>query len=328
MARHTLALVIFTVGCSHSPMQQEPPPDLAMAEAPTDMAMAVVTPQPDAAPFEYTRPPGVATCYSSLSQNDPATTNFFNALLATDYASRAAANHALAEAENAHPNEEEFALLNGLANLWRIVEPAPGEEADKFGQILAALRAKNELERAFQLCPTDYRIPAWLGPLDVTFGRQGGGQGFIDQGLMVLQTGIDHYPAFVLFSKVLIYADRPPTDPDFLMAVDAVDQSFVACGDLTTTHDPACMNTPHAPHNIEGSVTHLGDAYAKAGRRDDALMTYAGAMRSSTYNSWPFRAFLEDHIANIDTRIAAYAAGQEPEAAWNSKIQCAICHQQ
>jgi len=50
-------------------------------------------------------------------------------------------------------------LLNGLANLWRVVEPLPERSGRQRRLHQAALLARTELERAYQLCPTDHRIP-------------------------------------------------------------------------------------------------------------------------------------------------------------------------
>jgi tetratricopeptide (TPR) repeat protein len=276
------------------------------------------------------RPEGVMLCYSETADQLPATQNFWTALRAADLAARPAALMALADAARQYPNEEEVALLNGLGNLWRVAEPAPSEVQDTGGFINAALTSKSEVQRAFTLCPTDYRIPAWLGPILVNMGRQLNDQMTIDQGLEVLQTGIDHYPSFVLFSKLLVYADRPATDPDFQMALAAVDANVGACGDWKTSHDPACKNSEHAAHNVEGAAVFMGDAYGKAGRHDDALAAYQTAMQSSDYATWPFRSLLEDRISGLDARVAAWAdadPSNDPDAAWTSTSQCSLCHE-
>jgi hypothetical protein len=273
------------------------------------------------------RPAGVSLCYSQTADEASAVTGYWTTMLAADYAGRPAALAALAAAAQQLPSEEEIALVDGLANLWRLAEPTDAEAQDSAGFIEAALNAKTEVQRAFDLCPTDYRIPAWLGPILVNMGRQLNDQSTIDMGLSVLQVGIDHYPSFVLFSKLLVYAARPASDPDFQQALQAVDADIGACGDLATTKDPACRNNPHSIHNVEGAALFLGDAYAKAGRRADALSVYQGAQTSADYAGWPFRAVLDDRVATIDARLAAYAAGMEPEAAWTSRSQCSYCHQ-
>ncbi len=277
------------------------------------------------------RPQGVTLCYTPLADQLAATQGFWTALRAGDYAGRPAALAALGSAATTYAKEEEVALLNGLGNLWRVAEPSDAEAQDMTGFITAALTAKTEVDRAFQLCPTDYRVPAWLGPILVNMGRQLNDQATIDQGLQVLQTGIDHYPSFVLFSKLLVYADRPVSDPDFQRALQAVDANIGACGDWKTSRDPACRNSPHAAHNVEGASVFLGDVYAKAGRKSDALNAYQTAKQSADYAGWPFRDVLDARIAGLEARVAAFAdadATNDPPSAWNEKNQCSICHRQ
>jgi hypothetical protein len=282
------------------------------------------TPPPDTSPL---RPAGVTICYSGASDELPVVQTFRTALFAADYGARPAALDALKAAAQMSPDDEALALLTGLGNLWRIAEPLDSE-ASLF--ITSALTAKNEVERAYQLCPTDHRIPAWLGPILVNMGRQLKDQASIDEGLRVLQQGIDHYPSFVLFSKLLIYADRPAGDPDFQNALAAVEDNIGACGDLATTRDPACKNTVHVPHNVEGSTVFLGDVFAKAGKKSEALALYEGGRSGKDFATWPFRAVLDERVASLDARVAAFAdsdASNDPPSAWNSDKQCSYCHQ-
>jgi hypothetical protein len=274
------------------------------------------------------RPEGVALCYTTLADQLPATQGFWAALRGADYSARPGALAALDSAAQKYGKEEEVALLDGLGNLWRVAEPTSAEAQDMTGFLLAALNAKTQLQNAFDLCPTDYRIAAWLGPVLVNMGRQLNDSSTINQGLTVLETGIEHYPSFVLFSKLLVYADQPASSPDFQEALQAVDANIGACGDLRTTRDPACRNSEHAAHNVEGGAVFLGDVYAKAGRKADALAAYQGAQKSPDFAQWAFQSLLEDRMSTLDARVAAFASGSRtPESAWNSKMQCVLCHQ-
>ena len=44
----------------------------------------------------------------------------------------------------------------------------------------------------------------------------------IEEGLAILDTGIENYPEFVLFSKLLTYADEDVNSPEFQNAFEAV----------------------------------------------------------------------------------------------------------
>jgi hypothetical protein len=287
-------------------------------------------PAADAAPPDAPvggRPEGVALCYTELSSGHAATLAFWAALREGRAEDRAGVTADLKAAAEAYPQEEEFALLHGLASLWRLAEPLPEEVNDLAGTIAAATTARSELERAYALCPTDHRIPAWLGPIMVRTGQATSDMALVEQGFAVLQQGLDHYPSFVLFSKLLVYADRPKTDPDFQQALDAVTENIGAC----TAGDPACGNHLHAAHNIEGSMVFLGDVYAKAGDKTTALGFYQMAKTAAEWSEWDYQALMADRIATIDARIAAYdtpATDDDPIAAWTDTNQCSICHRQ
>lgn len=304
-------LVIFVTACGGD-----------AAEAP-DGAAAV----PDAAPEGPTRPDGVALCYSDLAEQHGAVAAFRTALAGGRPEDRDEAIADLTAAAEAYPAEEQFALLLGLAHLWRLAEPLPEEVGDVGLQAQSAFAARDELRRAYDLCPTDHRIPAWLGPILVQMGRMLGDDTMVDEGLAVLQQGLDHYPAFVLFSKLLVYADFPAASPEFTMALAAVDANVDAC--TAASLDPACGNGVLVPHNLEGSGVFLGDVYAKAGRRDDALAAYMITTGSPDFAAWNYPELIQERLDGLDARIAAFAnadPADDPPSAWQSSIQCSMCH--
>jgi hypothetical protein len=272
------------------------------------------------------RPDGVALCYSAAADADPATLGFWTALRAGDRSARDGAIAALDAATTAAPNEEELHLLLGLAHLWRLAEPLPADMAPAV-QLTSANAARDHLRRAYELCPTDHRIAAWLGPILVRFGRTVNDPAMVAEGEAVLDTGIAHYPSFVLFSKLLIHADAPRDAPEFQQALDAVVANGDACA--AVVGDPACEDHPHAAHNREGGLVFFGDALAKAGRRAEAEAIYMAALREPAYATWDFQAVATGRLATLDARIAAYATpdtADDPEAAWAAPNQCALCH--
>ncbi len=291
------------------------------AEPPTET-------EPDPQEQAPTRPEGVKLCYTDLSENHAATKAFRAALGAGDKAARAQVIEQLDAAVKENPEEEQLTLYLALAHLWRVAEPLPEDEA-VFLQ--SALGARDGLQKAYDLCPTDHRIAAWLGPVLVNMGRALNKQETIDEGLAILQQGIDHYPAFVLFSKLLVYANEPADSPDFQNALDAVYENADYCTgeDGELINDPACQNGEAVYHNLEGSMVFLGDVFAKAGRKADALDFYGQAKGSDDYATWDFQELLADRMDTLDARIAAYGTPDiedDPEAAWNATYQCAVCH--
>jgi hypothetical protein len=281
-------------------------------------------PAPDAPPTAG-RPDGVALCYSATADAHPASQALFAAFRAGDRALRADSIAALDAAAKELPDEEEIHLLLGLAHLWRLAEPLPGE-TEPGVQLPSAIGARDHLQRAYQLCPTDHRIAAWLGPILVRFGRTLNDQKTIDEGLAVLDKGIAAYPSFVLFSRLLIYADSPRDAPEFQQALTAVIDNTDACSQRLG--DPACTNLT-VPHNREGAALFLGDVLTKAGKRSDAHAAYSEALAGPDFQTWSFQPLLHERLDGLDARIALYAdadATNDPAAAWAADNQCALCH--
>jgi hypothetical protein len=277
---------------------------------------------PDAS-SDLTRPPGVALCYSAAASTHPASVMFQAALAAGDRSMRAAAIDALEAAAKDLQDEEQIHLYLGLARLWRLAEPMTGDDANLVAE---ALGSRDHLKLAKQLCPSDARIGAWLGPLLVRLGRMLNDQPTVTEGLADLDEGIAAYPSFVLFSKLLVYADSPRDAPEFQNAFDAVVSNIDSCNHTPT--DPACTNAT-IPHNREGAAIFLGDVYTKALRKDDALGMFTDAMAGPDYPTWSYQDVLTGRLADLDARIALYSntdPSDDPPAAWGANNQCALCH--
>lgn len=274
-----------------------------------------------------TRPAGVALCYSAAAEAHPATAAFRAAMRTNDRAARAGAITALDAAVQALPNEEQLHLFLGLAHLWRLGEPQPGEDG-LFDQLADATASRDHLRKAYQLCPTDHRIAAWLGPVLIQFGRRLNDTNQIAEGLMILDQGIAAYPAFVLFSKLLVYADSPRTSAEFSSAFDAVVANLGACAQAP--NDPACTNLI-VPHNREGGMLYMVDMFTKAQRRTDAESGLQQLMAGAGYPSWSYSATATERLQQLDARIALFGndnPNDDPPAAWGANNQCSLCHQQ
>ena len=294
------------------------------AESGPDAALDATTISPDVS-TGFTRPPGVMLCYSATAESHPATVMFRSVFAAGDRSMRAASIDALDAAAKAFPNEEELQLFLGLDHLWRLAEPLTGEDAP-LSQLGDATASRDHLKLAKMLCPTDARVDAWLGPVLVRFGRVLDDQATISEGLGDLDEGIAAYPSFVLFSKLLVYADAERTAPEFQNALDAVTANIASCSQ--TPNDPACTNAT-VPHNLEGANIFLGDIYTKALRKPDAQAVFAALPSSQGWSTWSFQTIQSERLHDLDARIAAYSntnAADDPSAAWSATNQCALCH--
>lgn len=297
----------------------------ACASTPSGEPPSTVDATLDALSVDGDRPPGVELCYTEQNQNHPATREFWRVFNAGDYAARADASELLMRAAEEHPEDSYFAFLQAHVNLWRLAE------MQTLGDALVALEAldiaETQFERAYALCPTDHRIPSWLGPIKIRAGQLFGDDARVEEGKRLLEQGIARYPAFVTFSRLLVYSDAPIDSEEFQSSLDAVRITRDLCNDST---DPGCIDSPRVPYNREGGVIYLGDVYAMAQERENALATYMSAKSKPNWATWPYRDVLEERIRTLDARMAAAATASvldDHETAWTVSNQCALCHQ-
>jgi tetratricopeptide (TPR) repeat protein len=299
----------------------------ATADTGADSAASGATTTADSGLGPKGRPLGVADCYSAASSSHPATLRYLQVSTSGDFAARASVLDELKAAAEAHPEEEEFALLLGLGSLWRLAESYDLELINPLLVLDTLDTAERELERAYKLCPTDHRIPAWLGPLKAMIGNLLGDSARFEEGVAMLERAIPHYPDFLTFSRVLLYADRPTDDPEFVKTVPTID-TLADCA--FKTFSPACTNTPRVPHNLEGGAIYAGDMHAKMQNREKALAIYTALKTLPDYKTWKYQDLLEERIHTLDERIAAAASAStsdDLESAWNGTAVCSLCHQ-
>lgn len=284
-------------------------------------------------------------CRSELSSGHPAVLGWWEALETQDYAQRDQVIDDLKAALETYPDEGEFALSLGLAHLWRLAEWDRYEGGDPAGYLDSVGGTAAAFVRARELCPGDYRITAWLGPVWIRMGLMTGDQAMVDDGWSVLEEGIAAYPEFVLFSRALILGDLPPDDPDFQGAIDTLWENFAFCAGesvdpenppidtfLISTEDgpdSACRNGDRAEHNTEGTAIFFGDLFAKNGDADLARAIYTQGTQTSGYATWPFKALLDERIATVDARVAAYQdddPDNDPLWIGGESHQCSVCH--
>lgn len=282
----------------------------------------------------------VWACRTEFGENHEATQLFWTALRADDKSARNEVIESLALAMDLHPDEEVFPLLHGLASLWVVAEPLPEEDGDLGLQGLHAMNARSSLEIAWDLCPGDYRITAWLGPILINTGRFMQDEAMVEEGLAILDTGIENYPEFVLFSKLLTYADEDVNSPEFQNAFEAVRDNTSACGgeeigsddDVmieSNFEDPACSNHFRAAHNVEGSAIFVGDVYLKAGDYKTAERVYTQGLSTIDASNWLYQSLLEERLDDLE-KFRAEAPTREGKDGmgwiWRSQVQCAVCH--
>ncbi len=245
-------------------------------------------------------------------------------------------------AAKGYPEDATIARYAAILRLWRLTEAGRDPALDLLELAPVLLEARSRFETARQLAPNDGRLVGWSAAITLRAGQLLGSATQIATGKQELEASIPTYPGFNLFVQGSTYAALPRTDADFAQAADKIYESFKTCGYDLDRDNPVlpaapnaavtssvCSASSYAPHPLEGMSLNLGDALVKAGKPQVAKAAYKNAMTSAAYASWPYRALLEQRIANAEANAASF---DDADAANDFKVPieegnfCVGCH--
>lgn len=289
--RRLLLVLCATVGCSDS---SGPASD---ATATPDAPLAADAAPPDATPEPPLVQQGIALCYQSLHG---------------DTAVRQQALDTLKQATTTYPDHGRAFLFLGMCSLAALAEDG---NVGVFADIQPAL------ERAYELDPTDARIPGWIGTVAVRSAQLLGTPAELTAAIDYMIAAADAYPEFNNVSLAIAFSPLPLDGPYPQMAVDRL-QAIVGCG----ATDPRCLNNPNAPHNVPGSLMLFGDVYARIGDRATALSYYQEALAADGADTWPYRDIAQSAVDDVDARLAEFQSANPPYFA-TGMVSCRGCHE-
>lgn len=90
-------------------------------------------------------------------------------------------------------------------------------------------------------------------------------------------------------------------------------------------------NTWKAPYAVAGMRYHMGEGFARVGRKQEALAYFESAQQAPDYDKWPYKDFVDNRVENIDAFIQEFADIGESEPVFdrvyaNSEFGCKFCH--
>ena len=291
--------------------------------------------------------PRKAASASTSPQAAQAKQAFYAAFMAQRYEALPEVTAALTAAYLKDPGDAEMALLTGHAHLWRISErgrdPAAGP-----GVTDALVLANFYFNEAYRLRPGDHRIAGWLASTQMALGSVHADERAKRRGYFMLKESVHAFPEFNKFTLGYVMSRLPAGDPKLAEAVQAMwtnldlcvghkvdrrnpDLSALGSGSVPDGPTRVCFNGPHTPHNVEGFFLAFGDLLVKTGDAQLAKAVYLQARVSPAYESWPFKALLEERAATAQIRAASFAARTDPSELPDAMIStstraCAICH--
>jgi len=218
-------------------------------------------------------------------------------------------------------------FLLGMLHLWR----SAVAEGDIPSRLALADFAQPHLDRAVELLPEDARIPGFRAAVTYSRGLVHGDQALIDQGLQQIDAAIETnrlFNAFDLFAIAPVLPQAPSSDfyqNRLLGLVDYITETT----DCLTDWPEVCGNTGMAPHNLEGTLMLFADLYAKGGRLQQARQWYTIARSFAVQNGASYLDELDERIATVDARVAAYGDGDpsnDPALMDGGIGFCPYCH--
>lgn len=293
-------------------------------------------------------PDKTATPSASVSEKSKAANaKFWDALHGGRYEQLPEVLEALTAAYVANPRDAETASHIGFSHIWRVSEQARLDTQSARITDHTVLSRKYFAEAA-RLAPDDWRIKGFLASMELAEGSVHGDEKLTRRGYFDLMEAIKGWPEFNLFTAGYVMSRLPVGDSRYADAVDYQWQALDACAEekvdrrtaqydkymtreTTTGRKRVCWNSWIAPHNLEGFFLNMGDMLVKQGDPATARLVYANARLPKTYETWPFKAVLEERIAQAEENVALFREPRPGEKTRtmmiSSAFSCAGCHQ-
>ena len=246
------------------------------------------------------------------------------------------------------PRDAETAAHIGFSHVWRLSERA--RLARQSATITDhAVLARKYFSEAVRLAPLDDRYKGFHAGMELAEATLHGDEKLMRRGYYDLMAAIQGWPEFNLFTAGYIMSRLPFEDRQFTDAVDYQWQTLDACAEAkvdrrtaqyaafmgketTSGRKRVCWNSWIAPHNFEGFFLNMGDMLVKQGDVETARRVYANAKLSKSYEAWPFKAVLEQRIAQAEENVALFREPHPSEKTRtmmvSSTFACTGCHQQ
>ena len=279
--------------------------------------------------------------------------NFWRILQTANYSQLDDATEQLAQACQGAPNDGKLRELLGLSRLWKVLEHnracIPASDLHELARL-----SLEDVEEAARLDPCNPLTPAFISGARYQIGALEGNAEMIQQATCELEQSTNRFPQFHGFVQGWIMtAMLPPEDPCYEQGVDAYFRTINSCAGggiklsktrprigripffflaMTSKKQTVCYDSTVAPHNLEGTLLGLGDAFLKQGKLEQAKMVYETVRRVPAYDSWPYQKTLEHRLANMECLSVKFRAdsGQldvaEPAMMFQSSISCTACH--
>ena len=248
------------------------------------------------------------------------------------------------------PYDADLARRIAFLHAWRLVErnrlgSIPDNISDE------AVLSDHYYKVSRDLAPGDYRMLGAVAVLEMLNGVLLDDEKLLRQGYHNGLVANRKWPEFNYFTTATALATLPHTDPKFKQALEWQWKLLDACGswqdfkDNLTIEEFAkrypgdkrvCWDSLIAPHNMEGTLLHMGDMLVKSGDWQKGVEIYNQIKGVRYYENWPLKDFLEQRIANARENVEHFRVDytrrlrekiERPAMLLHSGYFCVSCHQ-
>jgi hypothetical protein len=296
-----------------------------------------------------TAPARVAVHATSAKARD-ADAYFWKTLHEGNYAAIPDVIEAMTDAFVDNPNDPDLARRLAFLHAWRLVERnrldrIPGNIAEH------ALLSERYYNESHLLDPSDHRTLGAVAILRMLNGILLHDEKAVREGYHLGLVANRKWPEFNYFTTATALATLPHTDSKFQEAVGWQWKLLDTCGSWQDFEDNltkeefakrypgskrVCWDSDIAPHNMEGTLLHMGDMLVKSGDWQAGVDIYQRIKKVRYYDTWPLKEFLAERIENAQSNVEAFRRDYtleltqritRPAMLLHTGYYCVSCHQ-
>ncbi|MEO8153717.1 MAG: hypothetical protein ABI605_11660 [Rhizobacter sp.] len=257
----------------------------------------------------------------------------------------------LTKAFKEHPYDPAIARRLGFLHGWKLVER---NRMQTITSTIAdeAVLSQYYYDAAYRLDPTDDRMIGLKAVLRMLNGQLNDDQKAIREGYFMGHEANRRFPQFNYFAISVPLATLPYTDPRFKEAVEMQWQLLDSCDSWTDLKlnlsreeyakrfpgpKRVCWDNWIAPHNIKGTLLHMGDILVKDGDWKKGVEIYQRIKAIQDYENWPLKDFLEERIRDAQANVENFRVDYtkrltehvtRPAMLIDTGYVCVSCHQE
>ena len=208
----------------------------------------------------------------------------------------------------------------GQLSMAIAIEDEPSDAIAYIGSV------QPDFERASELDPDNKILPTWSDSMSVALAQASGDREALDAALDQAYANVEDCPLGNIPSITGTTIGLP-------METGAPQRSIA----LLESWDCDAMgwcdnNTWKAPYSAPGLNYHLGEAFARVGRTDEAREYMERSKQAPGFQTWPYRHMTEEALADMDGFVGQFTELGEEGSAFdivyaNSEFGCKFCHQ-